>query len=77
MTLTKLAPRSSRSIYPSRISVEAVSDPFPRPRSHFYQQLLYFWQGGKPGQGVPLNGSNLEKWIEPGCPMAPRSGGEL
>lgn len=82
MTGTKLAPtRFSPSIYPSRISAEAASDPFSpprtRPRSHFYQQLLYFWQGGKPGQGVPLNGSNLEKWIEPGSPMAPCSGGEL
>lgn len=51
--------------------------PRPQLRSHFYQQLLYFWQGGKPGQGVPLNGSNLEKWIEPGSLMAPRGSGEL
>lgn len=43
----------------------------------FNQQLLYFWQGGKPGQGVPLNGSNLEKWIEPGSLMAPCGSGEL
>lgn len=32
--------------------------------------FIYFWQGGKSGQGVPLNGSNLEKWIEPGFLMA-------
>lgn len=64
----------SRCTYLSPNSAEAVSDPFfsPRPwrRSHFYQQPLYFWQRGKPGQGVPLNGSNLEKWIEPGSLMA-------
>ncbi len=32
--------------------------------------FIYFWRGGKSGQGVPLNGSNLEKWIEPGLLMA-------
>lgn len=32
--------------------------------------FIYFWQGGKLGQGVPLNGSNLGKWIEPGFLMA-------
>lgn len=35
--------------------------------------FIYFWQRGKPGQGVPLNGSNLEKWIEPGFLMAAKS----
>ena len=33
--------------------------------------FIYFWQGGKSGQGVPLNGSNLEKWIEPGFSDGP------
>lgn len=32
--------------------------------------FIYFWQQGKAGQGVPLNGSNLEKWIESGFLMA-------
>ena len=32
--------------------------------------FIYFWQGRKLGQGVPLNCSNLEKWIEPGFVMA-------
>lgn len=32
--------------------------------------FIYFWQEGKSGQGVPLNESNLEKWIEPGFLMA-------
>ena len=33
--------------------------------------IYFFGRRGKSGQGVPLNGSNLEKWIEPGFLMAP------
>lgn len=36
----------------------------------FTNSFFTFGRGGKPGQGVPLNGSNLEKWIEPSSLMA-------
>ena len=59
-------------------SVKAVFDVFDFPQASpklegliFTKNFfIYFWQGGKSGQGVPLNGSNLEKWIEPGFLMA-------
>lgn len=50
----------------SQASTEAPFSLSFLPNSFF----ISFWQGGKSGQGVPLNASNLEKWTKPGFLMA-------